>query len=149
QGQRVDTFVAGVMSYLVLASGSVLTYGLGVFEDLAIISTVILAIAFPIGYLLYVVKERLLVLVTSLLFLFMGVCLLLVPLLTNPGTWLVFNLSALVLLQICWMTVILFSPLQQLTRRLGFVVVGVVTLIALSEISKLNLHQYLKPTKTS
>jgi hypothetical protein len=45
------------------------------------------------------------------------------------------------------MAVILFSPLQQLTRRLGYVVLGVVTLIGLSEISKLNLHQYLQPPK--
>jgi hypothetical protein len=47
------------------------------------------------------------------------------------------------------MAAILFSPLKQLTRRLGFVVLGVFTLIALSEISKLNLHQYLKPAKVS
>jgi hypothetical protein len=43
----------------------------------------------------------------------------------------------------------LFSPQQQLTRRLGFVVLGVITLVALSEISKLNLHQYLQPPKVS
>jgi hypothetical protein len=36
-----------------------------------------------------------------------------------------------------------------LTRRLSFAVVGVLTLIALSEISKLNLHQYLQPPKVS
>jgi len=45
--------------------------------------------------------------------------------------------------------VIFLSPLQQLTRSLGFVVLGVVTLLALSEISKLNLHQYLQPPKVS
>jgi hypothetical protein len=55
----------------------------------------------------------------------------------------------MVLFQVCWMAVILFSPLQQLTRRLGFVVLGVLLLIALSEISKLNLHQYLQPPKVS
>jgi hypothetical protein len=44
---------------------------------------------------------------------------------------------------------VFFSPSQQLTRRLSFVVVGVLTLIALSEISKLNLHQYLQPPKVS
>jgi hypothetical protein len=47
------------------------------------------------------------------------------------------------------MGVILFSPLQQLTRRLGFVVLGVLTLVLLSEISKLNLRQYLQPPKVS
>jgi hypothetical protein len=57
--------------------------------------------------------------------------------------------SALGLIQICWMAVILFSPLPQLARRLGFVVLGVLTLLALSEISKLNLHQYLQPPKIS
>jgi hypothetical protein len=52
-------------------------------------------------------------------------------------------------LQFCWMAVLLLSPLQQLTKRLGFVVVGVVMLIGLNEISKLNLHQYLQPPKVS
>jgi hypothetical protein len=54
-----------------------------------------------------------------------------------------------ILFQMCWMAVILFSPLPQLTRRLGFVVLGVLILIGLSEISKLNLHQYLQPPKVS
>jgi hypothetical protein len=48
-----------------------------------------------------------------------------------------------------WFGIILVCPLQQLTRRLAFVVVGVVMLIGLSEISKLNLHQYLQPPKVS
>jgi hypothetical protein len=47
------------------------------------------------------------------------------------------------------MAVILFSPLQQLAQRLGFVVLGVLMLIGLSEISKLNLHHYLQPPKVS
>jgi hypothetical protein len=56
---------------------------------------------------------------------------------------------AFVLFQILWMAVILFSPLKRLGRRLTFVVVGVLLLVALSEISKLNLHQYLQPPKVS
>jgi hypothetical protein len=44
---------------------------------------------------------------------------------------------------------ILLSPLRELTRRLAFVVLGVLTLIALSEISKLNLDQYLHPATVS
>jgi hypothetical protein len=52
-------------------------------------------------------------------------------------------------LQICWMAVLLLSPLQQLAKRLGFVVVGVVMLVGLNEISKLNLHQYLQAPKVS
>jgi hypothetical protein len=59
------------------------------------------------------------------------------------------DLSLAILPQICWTAVILFSPSQQLTRRLAFVVLGVITLIALSEISKLNLHQYLQPARVS
>src|SRR5262249_52792285 len=53
--------------------------------------------------------------------------------------------AVLFLFQICWMGAVLFSPLRQLTRRLSFVVVGVITLASLSEISTLNLHQYLQP----
>jgi TIR domain len=115
------------------------------------------AIGFPIGYLLYFVKDRTWVLIASLLFLFMGACLLFIPLWfrwSNPASesdysLLVTVLSAFGLIQICWMAVILFSPLQQLTRRLIFVVLGVLTLVVLSEISKLNLHQYLQPTRVS
>jgi hypothetical protein len=47
------------------------------------------------------------------------------------------------------MAVLLLSPLQQLAKRLGFVVVGVVMLVGLNEISKLNLHQYLQAPKVS
>jgi hypothetical protein len=36
-----------------------------------------------------------------------------------------------------------------LAKRLGFVVVGVVMLVGLNEISKLNLHQYLQAPKVS
>jgi hypothetical protein len=58
-------------------------------------------------------------------------------------------LSDSALFEVCWLAVILFTPLQQLTNRLAFVVLGVLLLIGLSEISKLNLHQYLQPTKVS
>ena len=106
-------------------------------------------IGFQVAYLEYFVKERAWVLVASVLFLFMGACLVLVPLWQQAGTTsptelaLVFGFGWVVLFQICWMAVILFSPLQQLTRRLVFVVLGVLTLVVLSEISKLNVHQYL------
>ena len=114
---------------------------------------VVWSIVFPMGYLMYFVKWRSLGLIASLFFyswedaevparLPIGVDIVDV----GPG---VKFLSGFALLQICWMAVILFSPLQQLTRRLGFVVLGVLTLVALSEISKLDLHQYLKPAKVS
>src|SRR5262249_27255333 len=59
------------------------------------------------------------------------------------------DLPLFMLLPVCWMAAILFSPLQQLTRRLVLVMIGVLALIALSEISKLDLHQYLKPATVS
>jgi hypothetical protein len=115
-------------------------------------------ICLPMAYLLYFVKgQAAWVLISSLLFLVMSGCLLYAPLISNSGnsasesgySILADVLSIYGLLQICWMAVILFSPLQQLTRRLAFVVLGVLLLIVLSEISKLNLHQYLKPPRVS
>jgi len=113
------------------------------------------AIGFPIVHLLYFVKERQLVLITSLLFLCVSVCLLLVPFwerydyTENQGMYIALYSLELIVFQVCWMVVVLFSPLQHLARRLGFVVLGMLTLIGLSEISKLNLHQYLQPPKVS
>ena len=110
------------------------------------------AIGFPIVHLLYFVKERQLVWVTSFLFLCVSVCLLLVPFWDGydgtPEYAFLFS-GQLIVFQVCWMVVVLFSPLQHLARRLGFVVLGVVTLVFLSEIAKLNLHQYLQPPKVS
>jgi len=88
----------------------------------------------------------------------MGICLVLVPLdsiISKMGVDqsaremppIVFSVSYIVMPLLLWMAVILFSPLQQLTRRLSFVVLGVIILIGLSEISKLNFHQYLQPPK--
>jgi hypothetical protein len=104
------------------------------------------------------------VVINSLLFMFVGACLLIAPVARGligeigktgePVGWHarvdsdVLYLS-MILFQICWTTLILFSRLQPLTRRLGFVVLGVLTLIGLSEISQLHLQQYLHPTKVS
>jgi TIR domain len=118
------------------------------------------AIFFPAVYLLYFVKERSWVVVASLLFLFMAGCLLFAPFvqffmpdgIESGDVLLTLRLVAIsgaALLQLCWMAVILLSPVRQLTRRLGFVVLGVLTLVAFSEISKLNLHQYLQLPKVS
>ena len=104
----------------------------------------------PLAYLLYLVEERSWLVVNSLLFLFIAGCLLM-PLLIGLNVtseqemyvMYVKSFSIFTLLQLCWMAVILFSPVQQLTRRLGFAVLGILTLVGLSEISKLNLHQYL------
>ena len=116
---------------------------------------VISGICFPVAYLLYSIKDQAAwILSASLLFLFMSGCLLYAPLMGSLGSdsdylALAVGLSEVGLLPICLMAVILFSPLQQLTRRLAFVVLGVLTLVGLSEISKLNLHQYLQPPKLS
>jgi len=120
--------------------------------SLTLIST--WGIGFPIGYLLYCVKDWSRVVINSILFTLMGLCLLYVPLDITlddppPAAVMLQFLGVSVLFQILWMAVILFSPLQQLTRRLAFVVLGVLILISLSEISKLNLHQYLKPATVS
>jgi hypothetical protein len=105
----------------------------------------------PISFLLSYIEERVWVFVAALLFSISGLCLLFVPLLqfNSPLGYLMFVSFGSIFLQICLMAVILSSPLKQLTRRLSFVVLGVLTLVALSEISKLNLHQYLHPTKVS
>jgi hypothetical protein len=110
----------------------------------------------PLAYLLYLVEERSWLVVNSLLFLLIAGCLLM-PLLIGLNVtseqemyvMYVKSFSIFTLLQLCWMAVILFSPVQQLTRRLGFAVLGILTLVVLSEISKLNLHQYLQPPKVS
>src|SRR5262245_12129290 len=149
----------------------------GTISGIALLTAFLIAlIGVPIGYLLYFGKilevlavimqhrvveridtlERPRIVIDSLLFLFMSGCLLIVPTMKiaeygyeyeSDIWWLLFMLSWLVLVPSCWMAVILFSPPKQLTRRLGFVVLGVLTLVAFSEISKLNLHQYLQPPK--
>jgi len=105
---------------------------------------------FAIGYLLYLhpSEERPWVLIASLLFIFMGACLVLGSSAVRADIDLVVYFVAYGF-QIGWMGVILLSPLRELTQRLSFVVLGVVTLVALSEISKLDLHQYLQPPKVS
>jgi hypothetical protein len=97
-------------------------------------------------YLLYVrpSEERPWIFTASLFLMIIGGVLIIVPggnaeVMMFAGYWLPVGL----------LLVIFLSPLQQLTRSLGFVVLGVVTLLALSEISKLNLRPYLQPPKVS
>jgi hypothetical protein len=130
------TIVAGMLAFFLE-----LFLPFGFFVTRAVF--VVCAIAFPLVHLLYYVKERLWVLISSLLFLFMSVCLLLIPSDEYlPNAQSLFSWLQVIVLQICWMAVVLFSPLRQLTRRLGFAVLGVLTLILSNEISKLNLHRY-------
>ena len=149
----VFTTVA-IMAGIGIVIGEVMDYSAEQRWDLMLwlakLGSLIVYIGVPVGYLLYFAEVRSWVVVNSLLFLFMSVCLLFVPYLSlgDAGSD-VAGLATFILFPICWMAVILFSPVQQLTRRLGFVVLGVLTLIGLSEISKLNLHQYLQPPKVS
>jgi len=98
-------------------------------------------------YLLYVrpSEERPWIFTASLFLIVIGAVFIVVP----GGDAEVMMFSAGYWLPVGLLLVIFLSPLQQLTRSLGFVVLGVVTLLALSEISKLNLHQYLQPPKVS
>jgi hypothetical protein len=158
-GVKVLPFSAGVVIYLVtFVLGAAVVWAIEEFgpegedggELLGMYTIMGWAIIFPAGYLLYVGKQqRLFSLVASLLFVTMGGCLLFVPLWRQQLPTAFAGLSILVLFQLYWMAAILFSPIQQLTRRLAWVVVGVATLVLLSEISKLDLNQYLKPAKIS
>ena len=161
--RKIKLLVRGLLLYVLAALGwSVVLVGIGIvllitgidldsYDTLGPITITlafgVVLIGFPMCYVLYLAEERLWVFVNSLLFLCMGI--LLFERTQAPGfspePALVFTL----LLPISWMVVMLFSPVRQLTRRLGFAVLGVVTLVALSEISKLNLHQYLQPTRAS
>jgi hypothetical protein len=159
--RRVGSFIVGVLLFPVTCLAvMLLMFGIFAFtmrgdvHDYDYIMPLVFggwAWIFPIIYLLVVVKERLWVLASSVLFLVMFGCGLWLPLRhvisENNLSLAASALALFVLLQICWMAVILFSPLPQLTRRLSFVVLGVLTLVGLSEISKLSLHQYLQPSK--
>jgi hypothetical protein len=198
---KIGILVVGVLSYLAIAFIALLVPLAGLWladkwieprvDDLSealvmsvgvlllgllVIAAVVVPIGFPIIYLMYNVKERAWALISSVLFLFMAVCLGIAPLFNIDrssegtqesvpqniseyvGVWgfeirryggVALVLLWFVLLQVIWMAVILFSSLRQLTRRLVFVVLGVLALVFLNEISKLNLRQYLQPTKVS
>jgi hypothetical protein len=150
--KRIGILITGLLllflTLFVIVRITVFAYPSVEYETMLVIGWV-WVIGFPIVYLICFVKGRLWAVVNSLLFLFMIACLLNVPLSDiSEDEWVLSGL-ALGVLVTCWMAVILFSPLKQLTRRLSFVVLGVLTLVALSELSKLNLHQYLQPSKVS
>jgi hypothetical protein len=155
-GRKLRLFGVGVILYLAgvlfVAVQKLMPFDWDVGWKVVLIEIVIWGIGFPIGYLLVVIKERAIGLIDSILFACVAVPLLFAPLVADRDA--VSELSQLagvaavfILFQICWMAVISFSPLQQLTRRLVFVVLGVLVLIGLNEISELNLHQYLQPPR--
>jgi hypothetical protein len=155
--KKLGVFLGGLFLYLVIEALWILGVAaseekLGPLEWAWQVSLVI-PIGFQIFYLGYFVKERLWFLIASVLFLCMGGCLLLAPLwqqavtLSVADSAVLLSVAWILVFQICWMVVILLSPLKQLTRRLIFVLLGVLTLVVLSEISKLNLHQYLQPPR--
>jgi hypothetical protein len=171
---KAAAFVVGVLLYFAFLMLGLMVLSVSVMENKSIGEEVremilggvlgIATIAVPLGYLLCVSSERRWVLASSIFFTGIGVCLFLGPLWVQLETcWprLVESFGACVmqsqaimmfslgLFQIFWIAVTIFSPLQQLTRRLAFVLLGVLMLIGLSEISKLDLHQYLKSAKVS
>jgi hypothetical protein len=159
--RKVKLFIRGLLLYVpalllalvLIGTGAAIVAITGLSDspflpDLMEALGLVIVIGPPMGYLVYVSQERSWAFVNSLLFMFMAGCLLYLPLWDGAFGFLPI-LFSMCLFQICWMAVILLSPIRQLTRRLTFVVVGVLTLIALSEISKLNLHQYLQPPKVS
>src|SRR5262249_16837018 len=105
----------------------------GQFVKIDFILLSLYTIAFPSLFVLMIVKgnrfstqDRLPVFITSVLFIFIGVCLLVVPWFTSGTEVEAANLLVPgYALQLFAIAVILFSPLQQLTRRLSFVVLGV------------------------
>jgi hypothetical protein len=163
---KVIILIAGIVFYtsiFIVILGNLITVfevgflkliAAGFWVGLKSLVGLLLFLGIPVAYLACFVEQRWSwLVVNSLLFLCMA-CLLLLPTVSgystdNEGIFAVRLLSAFLLLEVGWMAVILFSPVKQLTRRLGFVVLGVLTLVALSEISKFNLHQYLQPPRVS
>jgi TIR domain-containing protein len=145
----VLSFSAWIASLLLIFGGATSSRQLE-FGPISVVLYVLFTLGFPLAYLLLVGRSRSWIVIASLLFLVMGTCLLMVPLVNESGSnyWEV-GVVIGALFQVCMMAVIIYSPLQQLTRRLAFVVLGVLTLVALSEISKLNLHRYLQHPKAS
>jgi hypothetical protein len=115
--KNLGIFLGGVLLYLV-------TFLVGVAVPMALI----LPIVFPLGYVLYFRTERPWIVLNSILFLFVSLFLLIRVPKASWGIVLPYVIF-FILLQICWMAVMLFTPVRQLTQRLVFVVLGVLTLI--------------------
>jgi hypothetical protein len=103
-----------------------------------------------IVFLVFTLNEKLWVLLAAGLFIVCDFSLLMAPFLGSyPGEGevnpYVFGVGLYFSAQFCLIAVVLFTPIRQLTQRLTLIVLLVLTLVALSEISKLNLRQYLIP----
>jgi hypothetical protein len=57
------------------------------------------------------------------------------------------DMAGFILYPVVAMTAISFTPIKSLIKGLTFVVIGLGILLISSEISKLNLHEYLIPPK--
>jgi hypothetical protein len=102
---------------------------------------------FPAGFLIFVMEEKALVVLASLLF-FLCVAFLVVIPDAGHGTnnvgydeYDTLNDDVLTMLlmyfyQIGWMAVVLFTPLRPLVQCLGFLLMGVVILVAIGKISE-------------
>jgi hypothetical protein len=144
--------IAIILSHFVLPLSDLPKIDSGLFGYIFLI----LLVAWPVGTLfsIYGKEDRLWTATAGLLFCVMGVDLFFVPYLSIldlevSNRTLFFLAAFLSLYLLICMAVIMFSPVRQLTRRLAFVALGVLILVGLSEISKLDLHQYLQPPKVS
>jgi hypothetical protein len=117
----------------------------------------ILAWIFPLAFILYVSKRRLLVFGAWCLFAAIGIVLLIPIIQVSIATSRVprdpvINWSigiAMLVFQLSQFVCILLTPTTPLIRRLGVLMIGLVVLVGLSEISKLNLRQYLQPPRAT
>jgi hypothetical protein len=107
-------------------------------------------IVVPIMYVLYASRERTQCLVSAVLYLFFSIVLVVGPLLAmvlrkqvEMDSFSIVTIAFLPLvLQLGLTLIVSFAPLRAVNRRLVFIVIGVFLLVALNEISKLNLYQY-------
>jgi hypothetical protein len=128
-----------------------------IFNRVFEISAGSIIIGFPIGFGIYITRkqEQLLTGITSVLFTFCGICLMIPSLKyysshyggSNLEWMLPLSLGFTLLFPLCWMAALLFTPIRPLTRRLSFLALGVGILLGLSEISTFHLHEYLSPPK--
>jgi hypothetical protein len=105
-------------------------------------------------FILYVSKHRIIVSASYLMFAII-VIVLLWPIFyvqddnkprAEAETW---ALLGLFIFQLAGFACILLTPTTPLVRRFGFLLIGVAILVGLSEISKLNLRQFLDPKRMS
>ena len=150
---RVGTLAIGLTVYVVVL---ILLRNISI--DLRIANLLFNAwvVTFPTGFLMYYCTDRFWTLVASLLYLSLATCIAIMPFASDlwaltpqrPDIEVKWN-PIFVFAQICQLPILWLSPSRQLARRLGFLVIFVIALVALNELSRLSLQQYLQPPKVS